>query len=93
MTLSEQSSQVVTVEYATRNGTAIADSDYTTASGTLTFQANDTEETIRVSVLDDNVGENLESFTVVLSSASGANIRDASGSVTIIDNDEEARRH
>ncbi|MYH27712.1 MAG: hypothetical protein F4137_02425, partial [Acidobacteria bacterium] len=88
VTLSEQSTQEVTVEYETRNGTAAAESDYTYKSGTLTFSANDTEETISVSVLDDNVGENLESFTVVLSSASGANIRDGSGSATIIDDDE-----
>ena len=88
VTLSEESSDIVTVEYATRDGTARADSDYTADSGTLTFSAGDTEETVSVSVLDDDVGENLESFTVVLSSASGANIRDGSGSVTIIDDDE-----
>ena len=89
VTLSEESSQEVTVEYATRDGTATAGSDYTAKSDTLTFPAGGTQQTqtIRVAVLNDTVGENLESFTVVLSSASGANIRDASGSVTIIDDD------
>ena len=87
VTLSEESTENVTVEYATRNGTAIANSDYTPVSDTLTFTAGDTEQTISVAVLDDTVGENLESFTVRLSSASGATIRDGSGSVTIIDDD------
>ena len=38
VTLSEQSTEAVTVEYETRNGTATADYDYTAASGMLTFQ-------------------------------------------------------
>ena len=93
VTLSEQSTQVVTVEYATRNGTATAgsNSDYTAASGTLTFDVGDTEQTISVPVRDDSVAEDLETFTVELSSASGATIRDGSGTVTIIDNDEGAQ--
>ncbi len=87
VTLSEESTENVTVDYATRNGTAIADSDYSPVSDTLTFTTGDTEKTISVAVLDDTVGEDLESFTVQLSSASGATIRDGSGSVTIIDDD------
>ena len=42
-------------------------------------------------MLDDSVPEDLETFTVELSSASGATIRDGSGTVTIIDNDEGAQ--
>src|SRR5205814_883642 len=37
VTLSPTSAQSVTVQYATSNGTAAAGSDYTSASGTLTF--------------------------------------------------------
>ncbi len=37
VTLGAASAQVVTVNYATADGTALAGSDYTATSGTLTF--------------------------------------------------------
>ena len=89
VTLSEESSEVVTVTYATRNGTATAGSDYEAVSGeTLEFERGDTEKTVSVRVLDDTVPESLEQFTVELSAASRATIGDHSGSATIIDDDE-----
>ena len=88
VTLSEESSDVVRVMYATRNGTATADSDYTAASGPLTFDPGETEKTIRVTVVDDSVPEDIETFMVELSSALGATIGDHSGAATIIDDDE-----
>ncbi len=87
VTLSGMSSQIVSVAYATRNGTATAGSDYTTASGTLEFQPGDMEKTVSVTVLDDNLPEDLEQFTVALSSPSNATIAGSSGAVTIIDDD------
>ena len=87
VTLSGMSSQIVSVAYATRNGTATAGSDYTTASGTLEFQPGDMEKTVSVTVLDDNLPEDLEQFTVELSSPSNATIAGSSGAVTIIDDD------
>ena len=53
VTLSRAASSRVTVDYATRDGSAHAGSDYTATSGTVTFQAGDTSQTIAVSVLDD----------------------------------------
>ena len=88
VTLSEQSAQEVTVEYETRKGTATAGPDYTAAADTLTFTAGQTTRTIEVATVNDNLPEDLEQFTVELSSASGATIEDGSGSVTIIDDDE-----
>ena len=53
--LSVQSDDTVTVGYYTSDGTARAGSDYTAiADGTLTFPANDTEETIRVDTIQDD---------------------------------------
>ncbi|WP_420624946.1 Calx-beta domain-containing protein [Candidatus Poriferisodalis sp.] len=43
----------VTVEYATSDGTATADNDYTQTSGTLTFNVGDTVKTISVPVVND----------------------------------------
>src|SRR5205823_993532 len=46
VTLSAASSQPVTVNYATANGTSIAPGDYQAMSGTLTFNPNQTTKTI-----------------------------------------------
>jgi hypothetical protein len=45
----------VTVSYTTTSGTALPGRDYTTKSGTLTFNAGVTEQTITVSIRDDDV--------------------------------------
>ena len=81
------SGETVTVEYATSDGTALAGSDYTAASGTLTFAAGDTEKTIEVTVADDSLGEGSEDFTVTLSNASNAGIDVGTAAATITDND------
>ncbi|MDB5708238.1 MAG: hypothetical protein JWL96_308, partial [Sphingomonas bacterium] len=41
------------VNYATADGTATSGSDYTAASGTLTFAPGDTTKTITVATIDD----------------------------------------
>jgi hypothetical protein len=51
--LSAASTGVLTVYYGTSDGTATAGSDYTTASGTLTFSPGDISETFTVPVLED----------------------------------------
>ena len=88
VTLSPASGQSVTVEYETSNGTAVADTDYGSASGTLTFSAGTTTQTIRVDTHEDDIDEPDESFTLTLSSASGASLEDDIATGTIIDNDE-----
>ena len=66
-TLSHASSRTVTVDYATSDGTAVAGSDYTAASGTLTFNAGDTSQTVQVTVLTDSEDESQETLTLTLS--------------------------
>ena len=56
------------VSYATADGTATAGSDYTAASGRLTFAAGETSKTVRVAVLDDTHDEGDETLTLTLSS-------------------------
>jgi hypothetical protein len=87
VTLSSASTSTVTVSYATANGTALAGSDYTAASGTLTFSAGQTSKTITITILGDKVKEATEAFTVTLSSAVGAAIATGTATVTIVDND------
>ena len=88
VTLSSAPAGAVTMSYATANGTAIAGSDYTAASGTVSFAAGETTKTISVSVLGDTTDEITETFVVNLSSPVGATIADAQGLGTIIDNDD-----
>jgi hypothetical protein len=90
VTLSPTSSGTVTVGYSTANGTkngATAPSDYLAASGTLTFVPGDTSEPISVTVNGDLVPEPNETFTVILSGASGASIADGTGVGTILNDD------
>ncbi|MEZ5892443.1 MAG: Calx-beta domain-containing protein [Parvularculaceae bacterium] len=76
------------VSYATANGAAIAGSDYTAKSGTLTFNSSDTTKTVTVSTTEDSSVESNETFYLNLSSATnGATISDSQG-VGTINNDD-----
>ena len=87
VTLSGASSGTVTVDYATSDGTATAGSDYTAASGKLTFTAGQTSKTVSVTVLDDAHDEGSETLTFTLSNASGAPVSDATATGTITNTD------
>jgi Calx-beta domain len=78
-----------TVNYATSDGTALAGSDYTATSGTLSFAAGDTTKTVSVSTIDDSVFlEGAETMSLALSAATGnASIQTVQAVGTIIDND------
>ena len=79
--------ETITVDYVTVDGTALVGDDYLPASGTLTFTPEMQELTIEVSVLGDLINEPIEAFSVQLSNASLGTISDATGTVTIVDND------
>ncbi|HQZ15224.1 MAG TPA: Calx-beta domain-containing protein, partial [Vicinamibacteria bacterium] len=80
----------MTVNYATADGTAIAGSDYTATSGTLTFLPGETAKNILVPVAGDTVGEPAETFFVNLSGSTGASIVDGQGQATILNDDSTA---
>jgi len=67
VTLQNPPTQTVTVDYATFEETALAGSDYLTASGTLTFTSGATWLTFTVAILDDDLSEGEESLTLSLS--------------------------
>jgi thermitase len=90
VTLSAAASTTVTVGYSTADGTALAGSDYTAASGTLSFAPGETAKTILVDVIGDTVYEANETFTVRLSGASAnARITTTSAMGTISNDDAE----
>ena len=59
-------SGTLTVDYSTADGTAIAGQDYTSTSGTLTFNGGETSKTILIPIADDATTEPDEVFTVAL---------------------------
>lgn len=75
------------VDYSTANASAIAGSDYTAASGTLTFTAGQTSKTISITILNDATVENNETFYVNLSNPVNCNITNSQGVGTITNDD------
>ena len=84
VTLSNASSQTITVQYATANGTAIAGSDYTSTSGTLTFNPGVTSQVINIPILNDSLNEADETFTLNLTTATNATLGTAKTATTTI---------
>ncbi len=87
VTLSSAASAAITVDWATADGTALAGEDYTAASGSLAFAAGELTKSIAVLVLGDTAEEAGETFSVVLSNASGAPIARATGMGTLVNDD------
>jgi hypothetical protein len=92
VSLSNASDEAVTVSYATANGTAaLADNDYITQAGTLTFNPGVTSQTIMIAVKGDTQFEANETFTVNLSDATKGSLLAANGTATsTIVNDDAA---
>lgn len=88
VTLSAVSGQTVTVNYATANGTAIADSDYTAVIGNLAFNPGDTIKTINVPITNDTAVEGNETFSVTLSGPSNAALGAITTHTYTINNDD-----
>jgi subtilisin family serine protease len=89
VTLSAAAAEIVTVNYATANGTATAGSDYVAQSGTVSFAPGEVSKTIVIDVVGDTTFEPNETFTVVLSAPS-ANSRVQTGTATgTITNDDQ----
>lgn len=89
VSLSASSAAPVTVDFSTRNGTALAGSDYIATSGTLTFAPGELTKQITVQVIGDTTTEEIEVFFVDLTNAGGATIGDAEGLGRIFNDDPD----
>ncbi|HET6520756.1 MAG TPA: Calx-beta domain-containing protein, partial [Geminicoccaceae bacterium] len=87
VTLSAPSDETVTAAYEVRDGTAAAGADFLTASGTVTLRPGQTAAEVVIDVRGDTAVEGDETFQVVLSSPSGAVIRDGTATGTIRNDD------
>ncbi len=89
-------SGVLTAQFTTVDGTAVAGEDYLAVSGTLNWGHNDTEDKlISVVMIDDDLPEAPETFEVRLTNATNVSGDSVLGSpsvltVTILDNDNTA---
>ncbi|MBE9072706.1 Calx-beta domain-containing protein [Microcystis sp. LEGE 08355] len=82
------SQQTFTIDYNTNDGTAKAGQDYTSVSGTLTFNAGESQKTITIPINNDPDSEGNETFTINLSNPiGGAVLGTNTATITIIDND------
>jgi Ca2+-binding RTX toxin-like protein len=94
LTLSNPSSQTVTVNFATADGTGttgatVAGNDYLANSGVATFAPGTTVTTVTVAVNGDLIFENDETFNVNLTTPTGAAIADSRGVGTIGNDDAQ----
>ena len=87
VTLDRATSAAVRVDYATSDGTAQAGSDYTAATGSVTFAPGETAKTVSVAVLDDSHDEGSETLTLTLTNPSGAYLADGVATGTIENTD------
>jgi hypothetical protein len=87
VSLSQPSSDTVTVAFATRNGSAVAPADYGARAGSLSFAPGVVSKRVSITVKGERVVEGTERFFLRLSGAANATISDNLGRATIIDND------
>ena len=89
LTLSRAAGEAVSVRYETRDGTARAGEDYEAGTGTATVVAGEAGARIVVPLRIDLFREADETFEVILTSADGARLDDASATGTIEDAAED----
>jgi chitinase len=88
VTQSAPSGSVITVSFATADGSASAPGDYVSLSGVVTFNPGETAKQIVIQVVGDVIIETNETYSVNLSGPTNATIADSGfGLGTITNND------
>jgi hypothetical protein len=80
------------VDYATAGGSAHADEDFASLSGTIAFASGEEAKTIRVPLLDDAATEGEERFVLRLTDPTGNTTLGGPNEVTIVIVDDETAR-
>ncbi|MCX6049042.1 MAG: Ig-like domain-containing protein [Chloroflexi bacterium] len=89
VTLNTPSESVVTVNYATSDGTATQPGNYTATSGTLTFNPGDPiTQTFQVPVANNGTNDGNKTVNLTLSASSGASLGTPSTALLTIIDDE-----
>src|SRR5690554_5573376 len=88
--LSPTSTEAVTAQYETKDGTAKAGEDYESKSGEITFGPGTGRAYLEIPILGDEVHEPDEYFEITLSSVTGARMKDSESKAAVtIQNDDE----
>jgi serine/threonine protein kinase len=88
--LDSASNDLVTVDYLSRDESAVAGNDYGRVSGTLVFNPNQTVQRFTVPIFDDNLDEADERISLSLENPQGANLGfDSEATVIILDEDAD----
>ena len=90
VSLYEAIDEDVFVDYTTVNQTAIATADYLTATGTILFRAGEIQNEIQVTLLDDDLSENTETFLLMLKNPVNASFVVSSAVGYIVDNETQS---
>jgi glucose/arabinose dehydrogenase len=83
-------SSPATVDFATFNGTASDRTDYTTATGTVSFAAGETSNTFTILITDDVYVESNETLNIALKNPTGGPVLGANNTATLTINDNDA---
>jgi hypothetical protein len=78
----------ISVDYATSDGTASAGSDYTAASGMLTFVPGQTSQSFSVGIVDDELTQGKLTVNLVLANPTNATLGNLVSAILIIREDD-----
>ncbi|MDB5350863.1 MAG: retention module-containing protein [Planctomycetota bacterium] len=84
VTLSKPLKNAVSVDYATKDGSAIHGLDYRGTSGTLSFSAGQTQKVVQVAILNDPAFKLEKAFSLTLSNPTFATVLGGAGIGTIV---------
>lgn len=87
VSLDRASTQTITVNYTTVEGFAKAGEDFTSATQTITFLPNETQKTVNINVIGDDIREGADDFQVQLSTPVNAVIYKGTGIANILNDD------
>lgn len=76
------------IDFATSSATALAGTDYTAVSQTLTFAQGEATKTVRVAITNDIVAESTETVTAVISNPTVGSSGTSTATSSIVDNDQ-----